>query len=190
MKKVEAYIVLLRGVNVGGKNKLSMAALRQCLEAVGFLDVKTYIASGNVILKSDQKPVAIKAQIEKILPTKFKLDSELIKVLVLSYSQLKSVVDKKPKGFGDSPAKYYSDAIFLMDIEAEEALPIFNPREGVDKIWPGNNVVYSQRLSAKRTQSRLSKIVASKLYKSMTIRSWNTTTKLLKMLEEIDGTQT
>jgi uncharacterized protein (DUF1697 family) len=66
-------------------------------------------------------------------------------------------------------------------------MPIFNPLEGVDKIWPGNNVVYSQRLSAERTKSRLSKIATSPLYKSLTIRNWNTTTKLLKMI--IDRSQ-
>lgn len=183
MKQGEAYIVLLRGVNVGGKNKLSMAALKQCLEVSGFWDVKTYIASGNVVLRSDQKPAAIKAHIEKILPTTFKLDSAVIKVLVITYDQLKGIIAKKPKGFGDTPDKYHSDAIFLIDISVADAMPIFTPRAGIDKIWSGDNVIYSQRLSAKRTQSRLSKIVASKLYQSMTIRSWNTTLHLLAMVE-------
>jgi uncharacterized protein (DUF1697 family) len=66
-------------------------------------------------------------------------------------------------------------------------MTVSNPREGVDKIWPGNGVIYSQRLSSKRTKSRLNKIMASSLYKSMTIRSWSTTTKLLDMLEELDA---
>lgn len=187
MKKVASYLVLLRGVNVGGKNKLSMAALTKCLLAEGFLNVRTHIASGNVILQSDQEPKVVKAKIEKLLPSQFKLDSELIKVLVLTHDQLKFVVDRKPKGFGESPEKYYSDAIFLIGISTAEAMTVFNPREGVDKIWPGKNVVYSQRLGAKRTQSRLSRIVASKLYQSMTIRSWNTTTKLLHLLDQLKG---
>lgn len=182
---MNVYIILLRGINVGGKNKVSMAGLIQCLEELGFSHVSTYIASGNVILESDKRPDEIKAEVEKALPKNFKLDNELIKVLVLSRSQLQAVIDNKPKGFGEQPEKYHSDAIFLMDIDAAEALPIFNPREGVDKVWTGNGVIYSQRLSAERTKSRLSKIMASPLYKSMTIRSWNTTTKLLKILEEI-----
>ena len=74
-----------------------------------------------------------------------------------------------------------------MGIDAARAMPVFEPREGVDKVWPGEGVIYSQRLSAQRTKSRLSKIMGTPLYKSMTIRNWNTTTKLLKMLEEIDA---
>ncbi|MCA9911371.1 MAG: DUF1697 domain-containing protein, partial [Anaerolineae bacterium] len=63
----------------------------------------------------------------------------------------------------------------------------FNPREGVDNVWPGEGVIYSQRLSAQRTKSRLNRIMAAPAYKSMTIRNWNTTTKLLDMLTDIDA---
>jgi uncharacterized protein (DUF1697 family) len=182
---MNTYIILLRGINVGGKNKVPMAGLRKCLEELGFSNVSTYIASGNVILKSDKRADQIKAQIEKVLPENFKLDDELVKVLVLTRNQLQAVIDDKPKGFGEQPEKYHSDAIFLMGITPEEALPVFTPREGVDRIWPGDGVIYSQRLSAERTKSRLGKIVGTPPYKSMTIRSWNTTTKLLKILEEL-----
>lgn len=178
------YVVLLRGINVGGNNIVSMASLKTCLEDSGFSKVVTYIASGNVILESEKSAEKIKSEIEKTLPKKFKLNSDLIKVLVLSHAQLKRVIDKRPKGFGDAPEKYHSDAIFLMDIDTKEALKVFKPNEDVDKIWVGDGVIYSQRLSAKRTQSRLSKIIGTPAYKSMTIRNWNTTTKLLNMLEE------
>ncbi|MBC7811109.1 MAG: DUF1697 domain-containing protein [Burkholderiales bacterium] len=183
---MKTYIILLRGINVGGKNKVPMAGLRKCLEELGFSNVSTYIASGNVILKSDKHADKIKAQIEEALPENFKLDDALIKVLVLTRKQFQAVVENKPEGFGEQPEKYHSDVIFLMGITPEEAVPVFAPREGVDRIWPGDGVIYSQRLSSKRTKSRLSKIVASPAYKSMTIRSWNTTTKLLKILDEID----
>jgi len=180
--EVKTFLILLRGINVGGKNKVSMAELKKCLEGLGFFNVSTFIASGNVVLTSDRHADEIAAQIEAALPKAFKLDSELIKVLVLTRDQLQAVVDDRPKGFGDQPDKYHSDAIFLMGIEAAEAMPIFNPREGVDRVWPGNGVVYSERLSAQRTKSRLSSMMTSPLYKSMTIRSWSTTVKLLETL--------
>ena len=179
---METWIALLRGINVGGKNKVRMADLRQCLEELGFAQVSTYIASGNVILESDQQPDAIKTQIEGLLPEKFTLDNKLIKVLVLTRRQFQAVIENKPKGFGDQPDQYHSDAIFLIDIDMDQAMPVFSPREGVDKIWAGEGVIYSQRLSAQRTKSRLSKIMAAPAYKSMTIRSWQTTTKLLELL--------
>ncbi|MBA3868078.1 MAG: DUF1697 domain-containing protein [Anaerolineae bacterium] len=186
---MKTYIILVRGINVGGKNKVSMAGLKKYLEEEGFSNVSTFIASGNVILESNKSAAKIKARIEELLPTKFKLDSELIKVLVLTRAQFQAVVDNKPKGFGEQPDKYYSDAIFLMDIDAADALTVFNPREGVDQVWPGHGVIYSQRLGAQRTKSRLGKIVGTPAYKSMTIRSWSTTTKLLAILNKTDADQ-
>lgn len=180
------YIALLRGINVGGKNIVPMARLRSCLEELGFSTVTTYIASGNVILESDKPVTEIKTLIEATLTERFELHSELIKVLVLSREQLQAVIDNKPEGFGDQPEKYHSDAIFLMGIDAARAMLVFKPREGVDTVWAGDGVIYSQRLSAERTRSRLSKIMASPLYASMTIRSWSTTTTLRDMLNGMD----
>src|SRR5258708_10088080 len=184
---MNTYVVLLRGINVGGKNKVPMGGVRKCLEKLGFADVGTYIASGNVILRSDRGTKVIRAKIEGALPESFKLDNELIKVLVLSRDQIQAIINNKPRGFGEMPGKYQSDAIFLMGIDSTEALSVFDPREGVDRVWPGLGVIYSQRLSSLRTKSRLGKIVATSAYQSMTIRNWNTTTTLLDLAIKMEG---
>ncbi|MDB5539236.1 MAG: hypothetical protein JWQ89_963 [Devosia sp.] len=178
------YVILIRGINVGGKNKVPMAKLKLFLEELGFSNVATYIQSGNAIVRSELGAAAVAGKIEKGLPSAFKLDDEIVKVLAVSHKQLQAVVDKRPKGFGDKPDTYHSDAIFLMGVDPAEVMPVFKPREGVDAVWPGEGVIYSQRVSALRTKSRLSKVVSSPLYKSMTIRSWSTTTKLLDLLQE------
>jgi uncharacterized protein (DUF1697 family) len=113
------------------------------------------------MLASDKPADEVKARIEAALAKGFKSGGEPIKALVLSRKQLQAVV--------------------------AQAMPAFNPREGVDKVWPGDGVIYSQRLSAERTRSRLNKIMASPLYKSMTIRNWNTTTRLLDLLRGADA---
>jgi uncharacterized protein (DUF1697 family) len=69
------YLVLLRGINVGGRNKVPMAALQKLLESHGHTKVSTYIASGNVILSSDRDAARIKRELEDALPRTFKLDS-------------------------------------------------------------------------------------------------------------------
>ena len=183
------YLVLLRGINVGGRNKVSMAALRELLESHSYTEVSTYIASGNVILSSDKSAAVIKRQLEEALPKTFRLDSELIAVLVLTRAQVRAVLQNRPKGFGDRPDTYHSDAVFLMGIDAATAMKVFDPRPGVDDVWPGEGVIYSQRLTAQRTKSRLGKIVGTPAYKSMTIRSWATTMALLERMEapEDDG---
>ena len=177
------YLVLLRGLNVGGKNKVPMAELRQLLEDLGYADVATYIASGNAVLRSDRPAGEIKAAIEEALPRAFRLHSELISVLVLTHAQLRAVIEDRPKGFGDQPGTYHSDAVFLIGIDATTAMEAFDPRPGVDAVWPGDGVIYSQRLSAERTRSRLNKVMGSPAYRSMTIRNWATTTALLELLE-------
>jgi uncharacterized protein (DUF1697 family) len=178
------YLVLLRGINVGGKNKLPMPKLKAFLEELGFDDVATYIQSGNALVTSSLAVKTVAHKIETGLTGAFKFDSELIKVLVLSAGDLKAVVAKKPKGFGDEPGKYHSDVIFLMDLKPDEALTAFSPRDGVDALWSADNVIYHQRLSAQRTKTRLNRMMASPLYKSMTIRTWGTTIKLLELMED------
>ena len=182
---MKTYLILLRGINVGGKNKIPMADLKIFLEEMGFKSVATYIQSGNVIVQSKLEPKTISQKIEENLPKSFKLDSETIKALVLTKEQLRGIVKNKPKGFGDFPEKYHSDAIFLIGVDSSEVMAAFSPKEGVDKIWTGEGVVYSQRLSSQRTKSRLNRVMGTPFYKSMTIRNWNTTTKLLSMMENM-----
>ena len=63
-------------------------------------------------------------------------------------------------------------------------MEVFDPHPQVDRVWPGDGVIYSQRLSAQRTKSRLNKAITTPLYKSMTIRSWSTTTKLAELVSD------
>lgn len=177
------YICLLRGINVGGKNNISMAELRTCLEKDGFNNVSTYINSGNVFVDSDLKnEAAVEKRIEILLPANFKLDSDVIKIRALSLKDLKAIVEKAPAGFGAEPDKYHSDVLFPMAVPSSEIIAASETREGVDKAWEANGVVYYQRLSSQRTKSKLSKIIGKPIYKNTTIRSWSTTTKLLELL--------
>lgn len=184
---MNSYVILVRGINVGGKSRVSMSELKIHLEELEFSLVQTYINSGNVLVSSNKNAQEVQEIVENVLAKEFKLDNKLNKVLVLTQKQLESVVKEKPKGFGEEPEKYHSDVLFVMDTTVKEVMPIFSPKEGVDTIWPGDEVIYSQRLSAKQTQSRLNKIMLSPLYKSLTIRNWNTTVTLTKLLDTVSG---
>lgn len=159
-----------------------MTELKNCLVKLGFSNVTTYIASGNVILASNKSSDEIQSQIEQTLPKIFRLDSELIKVLVLSLAQLQAVIDNRPEEFGEQPKNYRSDVIFLMSTDADRAMSVLKTRDGVDKVWTGEGVIYFQRLDSLRTKSRLSSIIGTPIYKSITIRSWGTVTKLLEIM--------
>ena len=108
-------------------------------------------------------------------------------VAVRSERALRSVVDSAPDGFGTEPDRFHSDAIFLRGpLTAAEAMKVVRLRDGVDQAWKGRGVLYFARLSAKRTKSRMSSIVGTPEYADMTIRSWQTTLKLVELLDD-DG---
>ncbi len=175
------YVALLRGINVGGKNLIKMADLKACFEQDGFQDVATYIQSGNVLFGSSESASAeLTAHIERMLTATFGYEAT---VVLRSRDQMSAIVGGAPKGFGDDPATYRSDVIFLKPpLTAKAAMEQVSTREGVDRAWAGTSVLYFERLAARAAQSRLTKIVSTPMYRSMTIRNWNTTTELLRLL--------
>ena len=175
------YVALLRGINVGGKNLIKMAALRACLEENGFGEVTTYIQSGNVVFSSaETSQTKLTARIEGILDAAFDYESN---VILRSRKQMQDVVKNKPPGFGADASKYRYDVIFLKSpLTAAQALKDVPTREGVDRAYAGKGVLYFSRLTRRATQSRLSKIVGMPVYQRVTIRNWNTTTKLTELM--------
>jgi len=175
-------VALLRGINVGGKNPVPMAALRAAFETAGYTDVRTYIQSGNVLFRSEAAARSLEGEIERALERHLGIP---LVVVVRSHRQLRDVVRSAPEGFGQQPGTYHSDVVFLKaPLTSAQAMRVVVEREGVDHAWPGRGVVYFARLSARRTESRMSRIVGTPEYRRMTIRSWSTTTKLLALLDE------
>jgi len=179
------YVALLRGINVGGRNPVAMADLREAFEADGHEAVGTYIQSGNVLFESDRPRAALEGEIEAMLERRFGFP---LVVVVRSHVQLSRVVTKAPDGFGAAPETYHSDVLFLKaPLSSRQAMGVVGLREGVDQAWAGTGVLYFARLSERRVQSRMSRIVGTPEYARMTIRSWNTTTKLLALLDGRSG---
>lgn len=182
MKPV-TYVALLRGINVGGNNIIRMADLKACFEAMGMQDVVTYIQSGNVIFTSVVSDIdALTLTIEKGIANRFGFE---VRVVLVSHTQLEGAVKNAPKGFGSDLETYRFDVIFLKPpATPKEAVKSIRTKEGVDEVHAGKEALYFSRLVSKASQSLLPKIVSSAAYKSMTIRNWNTTTKLLAMMND------
>lgn len=181
MAATRQYVALLRGINVGGNNPIKMTALKACFEKHGFDDVATYIQSGNVLFRTDAAdPIALTATIEKLLSATFRYTAT---VVVRSYQQMRAVVERAPDGFASGKAKYRSDVVFLKEpLTARAAMKHVRTREGVDEAYAGPGVLYFQRLAAQATRSLFSRIVLAPIYPSITIRNWNTTTRLLALM--------
>jgi uncharacterized protein (DUF1697 family) len=179
------YVALLRGINVGGKNLIKMPALKACFEAGGFGNVSTYIQSGNVMFESPERGAAVlTGRIEAMLEEAFDYEAS---VVLRSHAQMRAVVERSPKGFGAAPATYRYDVIFLKGpLTAKTAMKSVLTREGVDEAHAGTGVLYFSRLISRASQSRLSRIMSMPVYQSMMIRNWNTTSKLLQLMDGLE----
>ncbi len=177
------HVVLIRGINVGGKNPVPMARLRAVIEERGYVSVRTYIQSGNVVLAAPgEDETGVSDTVARALQAEF---SVVTPVVTVAADTLRKAVADAPDGFGDAPYLFHYDVAFLVPgLESDAALAAFGIREGVDIAWAGEGVVYFRRLSAERTKSRMSKVMSSPHYKRMTIRNWRTATTLARMLDE------
>jgi len=177
----ETCVALLRGINVGGKNVIRMADLRSCFEAEGFRDVVTYIQSGNVIFRATASTAgALTMRIEEMLAAAFNYQA---RVMLRFRQQMEEVVAGAPAGFGSQPDQHRYDVIFLRDtLTPSAAMEEVLVRPGVDEAWAGEGVLYFSRLISKASRSYLSRLVSMPVYQDMTIRNWNTTTRLLRLM--------
>ncbi|MBM4427361.1 MAG: DUF1697 domain-containing protein [Chloroflexi bacterium] len=180
------YLALLRGINVGGKNIIKMADLKACFEFLEFSDVVTYIQSGNVLFKSAEKDkTKLTNLIEMELSKRFNYAARLVTV---THKELKKTVDTAPRGFGSETEKFHYDVIFLKEpLTPKEAMQSVKVREGVDAAYAGKQALYFSRLISRASQSYLTKTIGTPVYQNMTIRNWNTTTKLLALMEGQNG---
>lgn len=157
-----------------------MAELRAAFEDAGFTSVQTYIQSGNVVFDTSRPAASLESDIEAVLERRFGYP---IVVVARSRAQMRAIVADAPEGFGTRPDTYHSDVVVLKaPLTSAQAMKVVALKPDVDRAWPGKGVVYFDRLSARRTESRLSRIMGTPEYRWMTIRNWNTATKLVELL--------
>jgi uncharacterized protein (DUF1697 family) len=181
MKETQ-YLILLRGINVGGNNIIRMADLKICFENMGFSDVLTYIQSGNVLFNSVEKNIkGLTDKIENVLSEKFSYNS---RVVTITHHQLTNVISQAPDDFGKEPDSYRYDVLFPKEpVTTGEVLNSIKIREGVDTAIAGDFALYFSRLIVRASQSYLTKIISLPVYRNITIRNWNTTSKLLELMD-------
>ena len=128
---MKTYIVLLKGINVGGHKKVPMAALRELLSKSGFESVQTYIQSGNVILKSSEKnTLKIEETIKNAILDHFGFE---VSVLVMTRLDLKRIFDDCPFSEDKKKASYF---LMLHDAPDEALIKVAS-----EKIYEGEEYV-------------------------------------------------
>ena len=175
------YVALLRGINVGGRNIIKMAALKVCLEQHGFRNVATFIQSGNVIFESDERNAGkLTTQIEGALSKMFHYDS---RVVLRSHAQLRAVVAGAPREWNRRTDLRCNVAFLREPVTARHALAEVDVEPQVDSVQEGKGVLYLSTLVTGLKRSRFTKVIGKSIYRHMTIRNYNTCQKLLALLE-------
>lgn len=176
------YIALLRGINVGGNNKIDMKLLKQTFERVGMNDVVTYIHTGNIIFSNNS---LLKNELSHILEEAIYQDFGLqIKVVVLSLEEVREIIYAIPDTWkNDKDMK--SDVMFLWEeIDHESVLEnlVIKPNIDTVKYVPGAILWSVDKKNV--TKSGMSKIIGTKIYKQVTVRNVNTARKIYELMEK------
>jgi len=169
----------LRGINVGGKSLIKMAALKECVETIGHGNVRTYIASGNVLFESKERSgPKLDAQLERAIEKAFGLP---VRVVVRSGAEIQRIVDRIPKTWIGDPELRVTVAFLLRGTDARTVARGLKPKEGIDELVTASGaLIWAIRRDA-ITRTGL-KLVGTPVYKQMTLRNLNTTLKLAELV--------
>ena len=176
------YIALLRGVNVGGKNKLSMQALKEDLIQHGFSQVETYINSGNILFSSDEKDeTVLQSQIEMLIKNKYHIDTT---VAIISSDDLIEALAHAPIWWNKDKESKHNAIFVIPPLTAEEIfVQIGDIKPEYERVDFYGKVIFWSAPLKTFSKTRWSKVVASKTYSNITIRNANTIMKLLFLIQ-------
>jgi uncharacterized protein (DUF1697 family) len=175
---MKTYIVLLRGINVSGKNKLPMKELREMLEKLNFTNVSTYIQSGNIILQSEATKEEVSKNIHEAIQSEFGYD---IPVIIRTPNQWKKVIENYPFSKENEKIVAFS---FLNNSVQEKEIEVKGINDDQYKI--DNDIVYLYCPSGFGKTKLTNNILEKKLNVVATTRNLKTTLKLWELLKEIN----
>jgi uncharacterized protein (DUF1697 family) len=178
------FVCLLRGINVGGNNMISMGSLKISFARMGFTDVTTYINSGNIIFRAkDRDARKLETKIERMLEREYKLGC---KVVVRSFAEMAALIKSLPKTWnGDQRWRY--NVIFLRhSIDSPDVVDRLNAKPDIEEVVyrPGTLLWSAKVGDASRTA--MQKLPGQKIFQDMTVRNLNTTMKIYELMKNKD----
>jgi uncharacterized protein (DUF1697 family) len=172
------HILLLRGINLGSRNRIAMPALREALAAADFDDVRTYLQSGNVVLASNEKPEDVVRKMKRVLAKGFDLDVE---VVARTRAQLANVVELNPLGPIASNPKRYQVTFLATKPSREVVRRVEEAAAPEERVAVAGREIYAWHPDG-IARSRLWALLAGqKLGVTATARNWTTVRKLLEL---------
>jgi uncharacterized protein (DUF1697 family) len=174
-------IVLLRGINIGSRNRIAMPALREALTEAGFDDVRTYLQSGNVVLSSRAAPATVARKCEAAIAERFGLD---IAVVVRTRDELAQVVKRNPLGKVAKDPKRYQVSFLDRKLDAKVVEKLAALAAGGEQLVADGRELYAWHPSGVARSKLWAALAGRGLGVTATARNWTTVTKLLELAGE------
>jgi uncharacterized protein (DUF1697 family) len=174
-------IVLLRGVNIGPRNRVAMPKLRELLEAGGFEDVRTYLQSGNVVLSTRDSPTTLAARCGKLITEGFGLDLE---VIVRTRDELARIVERNPLGDVAKDPKRYQVTFLASRLPAATGKRLAGLATGSERFTAHGRELYAWHPAGVARSKLWNAIADRKLGVAATSRNWATVVALLGLASE------
>jgi uncharacterized protein (DUF1697 family) len=181
-------ISMLRGVNVGGKRKIKMEALRALYESLGLRDAQTLLQSGNVVFRTERKDlVALTKKIESAIERKFGFHSD---VILRTSAELRGVIEGNPFAErADIDASKLLVSFLVSDPGPEARANVLRIKTEPEELRIDGREVYIYFPNG-MARPKLSMAVVERTLKTLwTGRNWNTVRKLLEMAEGLEGSR-
>jgi uncharacterized protein (DUF1697 family) len=180
--KLETYVALLRAINVGGNNKVSMTDLKRCLEKLGYQSVKTYINSGNVIFQTaGSSPRKLEVQLEKAFAATFAFPTVII---VRTLKEVDNLINDIPEKWDTTPDLRCNVMFLRHTIDKPEVMNDVIPKPGIEEVHYCPGAILWSISSVNVTRSNVAKIIGKPVYKEITIRTVNTARKINQLMKE------
>jgi uncharacterized protein (DUF1697 family) len=175
------YVALLRGVNLGARNRVAMPALREALEEAGFEVVRTYVQSGNIVLSSRAKPETVRRKVERVIAERFGLE---IAVVVRTRAELAAVVKRNPLGKVATEPKRYQVSFLSGKLSAKVVRELEETAAADERVVVSGREVYAWHPKGVARSKLWAKLAGKTLGVTATSRNWTTVEALLELSDD------
>jgi uncharacterized protein (DUF1697 family) len=172
-------IALLRGINLGSRNRVSMPDLRAALGSAGYEDVATLVQSGNIVLTSPKQPKTLEREISKLVEDEFGVDCATV---VRTRDELEGVIERNPIPDGPSTPKLFQVTFFSGEPDAARIAVLTEQDFGNERLVVIGREAYAWHPDGIQ-KSKLARELGKGLRGDGTARNWNTVTKLLELAD-------
>jgi uncharacterized protein (DUF1697 family) len=172
------HVVLLRGINLGSRNRIAMPALREALEEAGFTAVQTYLQSGNVVLESRAKPETVRRKVEQLISDRFGLE---IAVVVRTKAELAAIVKRNPHARVATNPKTYQVTFLERKLAATTVRELEQVAADGEQVVVAGREVYAWHPQSVARSKLWAKLAGQGLGVTATSRNWTTVEALLEL---------